>query len=114
MTIMLMLDDATLANGCLHVVPGSHKSGEWSKRTDTDVFGQNEIDANAYSDAALVPLELKAGSFVAFGPFLVHQSAPNTSDSERRALLYSYQPAGFRHMRETFPKPRPKAESAPA
>ena len=44
MTIMLMLDDATLANGCLHVVPGSHKAGEWDKRSDTDVFGQNEID----------------------------------------------------------------------
>ncbi len=109
MTIMLMLDDATLANGCLHVVPGSHKAGEWAKRTDTDVFGQNEIDANAYTDAELVPLELKAGSFVAFGPFLVHQSAPNTSDAERRALLFSYQPVGLTHIRDTFLKPRPKS-----
>jgi ectoine hydroxylase-related dioxygenase (phytanoyl-CoA dioxygenase family) len=95
-------------------VPGSHKSGEWAKRTDTDVFGQNEIDASAYSDAQLVPLELKAGSFVAFGPFLVHQSAPNTSDTERRALLYSYQPAGFRHIRDMFPEPRAKSEPKPA
>ncbi len=109
MTIMLMLDDATLANGCLHVVPGSHRSGEWSKRNDTDVFGQNEIDSKAYTDAELVPLELKAGSFVAFGPFLVHQSAPNTSDAERRALLFSYQPVGLTHIRDTFPKPRPKS-----
>jgi ectoine hydroxylase-related dioxygenase (phytanoyl-CoA dioxygenase family) len=107
MTIMLMLDDATLANGCLHVVPGSHKAGEWDKRSDTDVFGQNEIDSKSYANAELVSLEMKAGSLVAFGPFLVHQSAPNTSDTERRALLFSYQPVGFTHIRDMF-KPRPK------
>jgi len=111
MTIMLMLDDATLANGCLHVVPGSHQSGEWQKRTDADVFGQNEIDFNAYAEAELVPLEMKAGSLVAFGPFLVHQSAPNTSDTERRALLYSYQPVGMSHIRDMF-KPKPKPQQA--
>jgi ectoine hydroxylase-related dioxygenase (phytanoyl-CoA dioxygenase family) len=111
MTIMLMLDDATLANGCLHVVPGSHKSGEWDKRTDADVFGQNEIDFNAYAEAELVPLEMKAGSLVAFGPFLVHQSAPNTSDTERRALLFSYQPVGMTHIRDMF-KPKPKPQPA--
>ena len=37
-----------------------------------------------------------------FGPFLVHQSAPNRSDADRRAMLYSYQPAGLTHMIEKF------------
>ncbi|HVP31710.1 MAG TPA: hypothetical protein VMW35_21370 [Myxococcota bacterium] len=35
-----------------------------------------------------------------FGPFLVHQSAPSRSSLERRALLFSYQPAGHPHMVE--------------
>jgi len=103
-TAMLFLDDATLANGCLRVVPGSHKDGRWQTRTDADEFGQNEVDVNAYPDTTSVPLEVKAGSVVMFGPFLVHQSAPNRSAAERRALLYSYQPAGRRHSLESLKK----------
>jgi ectoine hydroxylase-related dioxygenase (phytanoyl-CoA dioxygenase family) len=103
-TAMLFLDDATLANGCLRVVPGSHKDGQWQTRKDGDRFGQNEVDVNAYAGVTSVPLEVKAGSVVMFGPFLVHQSAPNRSAAERRALLYSYQPAGRRHSLESLRK----------
>lgn len=95
-TAMLFLDDANRDNGCLQVVPGSHVSGAWQGRRDGDRFAANEIDVSAYPDVKPVPLEVPAGSVVLFGPFLVHQSAPNTSQHERRALLYSYQPPGRR------------------
>jgi len=97
-TAMLLLDDASVANGCLHVVPGSHRSGVWKGRSDGDAFAKNEIDPGAYPGVALEPVEVAAGSIVMFGPYLVHQSAPNRSEKERRALLYSYQPAGHPHM----------------
>jgi phytanoyl-CoA hydroxylase len=97
-TAMLFLDDADEGNGCLRVVPGSHRSGRWRNRTDSDEFGGNEIDVDAYPDVAPQPLPLAAGSVVMFGSLLVHCSAPNRSDRERRALLYSYQPAGHRTM----------------
>jgi ectoine hydroxylase len=99
-TAMVFLDDATLENGCLQVVPGSHRDGPWKGRSDGDEFGRNEIDVSAYPDAQLLPLEVPAGSVVFFGSLLVHQSAPNRSDRERRALLWSYQPAGHPHMLE--------------
>jgi ectoine hydroxylase len=95
-TSMLFLDDSTQVNGCLYVVPGSHLDGEWKKRTDGDRFAGNEIDAAAYADVNAVPLEVPAGSVVMFGAFLAHKSAPNLSDRERRAILYSYQPPGRR------------------
>ncbi len=101
-TAMLFLDDSNLGNGCLCVVPGSHTAGMWTTRTDGDQFAANEIDAAAYPEAKPVPLEVPAGTVVYFGPLLVHQSAPNGSDQQRRALLYSYQPAGRRHMLESF------------
>lgn len=97
-TTILYLDDSSVENGCTWVVPGSHKSGKWVTRTDTDEFGRNEIDVTAYPDVKPIPVELRAGSTVSFGAFLVHQSTPNASDKERRALLYSYQPAGRAHM----------------
>ena len=95
-TTILFLDDSTIENGCLWVVPGSHRDGPWQTRSDGDGFASNEVDEASYADAEQVPVELAAGSTVSFGPLLVHRSAPNTSDKGRRALLYSYQPAGRR------------------
>ena len=101
-TVMLMLDDATLENGCLQVAPGSHRSGRWRNRTDSDEFGANEIDAVAYADVDMLPVPLAAGSMVMFGSFLVHRSDPNRSALQRRALLFSFQPAGHPTMVESL------------
>jgi len=101
-TTMIFLDDASLENGCLWVIPGSHRQGMWTTRTDGDSFAHNEVDTAAYPDARPVPLEVSAGATVTFGAFLVHQSAPNRSERERRALLYSYQPPGRRSQLEAL------------
>ena len=95
-TAMIFLDDAHRANGCLEVLPGSHRRGRWPTRKDGDPFGQLELDPAAAEGELhrLVPIEVKAGAVVFFGPFLVHKSEPNRSALERRALLYSYQPKG--------------------
>ncbi len=105
-TIIVFLDDSTLDNGCLWVVPGSHHDGPVEPRPDApDPFAGNELDL-ADAEARAVPGELAAGDVVLFGSYLLHRSAPNTSDHGRRALLYSYQPAGRRTqlevMRRTF------------
>lgn len=99
-TAMLFLDDSSLENGTLEVIPGSHTSGQWATRTDSDVFGNLEMDPAATEGRATVPIEVEAGAVVFFGPFLVHRSKPNTSEKDRRALLFSYQPEGFTHMRD--------------
>lgn len=120
-TAMLFLDDSTLENGCLQVVPGSHRSGQWRNRTDSDEFGANEIDVKAYADVEMVPVPLKAGSMVMFGSFLVHCSEVNHSALQRRALLFSYQPAGHRSMvdsmldeREAYRRKRAERAKKPA
>ena len=108
-TAMLFLDDATLENGCLEVVPGSHRSGE-APRRDTSDFGQMEMDRARFDHTRLVPLVVPAGTVVYFGPYLVHQSQHNHTDRDRRALLYSYQPAGRRTLQDVqaqqYSKPR--------
>lgn len=95
MTAMIHLDDATKANGCLEVAPGSHRDGFNPKTKSVDGFGANELDESKFDMTRLVPLEAKAGTVVFFGAFLVHRSLPNRSDKDRRALLFSYQPAGY-------------------
>lgn len=82
-TGMLFLDDATIEKGCLEVAA----AGKW--------ILPNSMNADWR------PLEAEAGSVVWFGAFLVHRSLPNLSNDDRRAILYSYQPAGnprFRHI----------------
>jgi hypothetical protein len=96
-TAMLFLDDATLENGTLEVIPGSHTKGPWKQRTDRDLFGNLEMDPAEAEGQPTVALEVPAGSVVWFGALLVHKSEPNRSDKERRTLLYSYQPEGFEH-----------------
>jgi phytanoyl-CoA hydroxylase len=93
-TAMIFLDEATIENGCLEVAPGTHKVGKWPQRTDADGFGSLEMDTSSFHMTRLTPLEVPAGTVAYFGAFLVHRSLPNRSDGDRRALLYSYQPAG--------------------
>jgi hypothetical protein len=113
-TAMLFLDDANRENGCLEVAPGSHREGE-RPRQAVEGFGQFEMDPGRFDLRRLVALEVPAGSVVYFGPFLVHRSLPNRSGADRRALLYSYQPAGRERMRDRLWRSlRRPAEPAPA
>jgi len=96
---MLFLDDATVENGCLEVVPGSHRERLPSRRP-LEGLGGMEIDPAKYDHSRLVPVPVEAGAVIFFGPFLVHRSLPNRAGADRRALLFSYQPAGLPHLRE--------------
>jgi ectoine hydroxylase-related dioxygenase (phytanoyl-CoA dioxygenase family) len=53
-TALLYLDDATEENGCLWVVPGSHRGGPRKRRTDRDTFGNTEMESDPATVEALV------------------------------------------------------------
>lgn len=108
-TAMVFLDDADLGNGTLEVIPGSHRRGLWPTRSDGDQFAKNEVDQALADDVETVALEVPAGTVAFFGSALVHRSAPNTSDRQRRSLLYSYQPPGWPTMREQLRRMLTKA-----
>ncbi|HEX2589878.1 MAG TPA: phytanoyl-CoA dioxygenase family protein [Rhizomicrobium sp.] len=94
-TAMVQLDDADRNNGCLEVLPGTHRDG-WNRVTKkVDGFGANELDTDQFDLNELVPVESPAGSVIFFGPFLIHRSLPNRSNRDRKALLYSYHPGGW-------------------
>lgn len=92
----LALDDATIDNGCLWVIPGSHKPGVlWPM----EVQNNPDFDCTVasygfpYTDEDAVPVELKAGSIVFFNGYLLHRSLPNRSSCYRRALVNHYMSA---------------------
>lgn len=93
----LALDDATVENGCLWVIPGSHKPGILWPMKDHD---DRRFDCAwesfdyPYSDDMAVPVEVRAGSLVFFNGYTLHRSLPNRASSGyRRALVNHYMSA---------------------
>jgi len=93
-TAMLYLDDSTVKNGCLEVFPGSHRYNHSHIITHPCISGRAS-ECEGRSDL----LEGPAGTVIWFGSNLLHRSGANQSDKDRRALLFSYQPAGHAHQR---------------
>jgi hypothetical protein len=101
-TAIVYLDDTTPENGCLEVVPGSHTVGRHTTRSDSDAFGNLEMDPDANAQMDRLQVVVPAGSVVFFGAYLAHATGPNSTAKDRRALLYSYQPAGLEHSLEAL------------
>jgi len=92
----MALDDATVENGCLWVIPGSHKQGViWPARQHDDRrFDCTSEAVFPYGDGDAIPVEVKAGSIVFFNGYLLHRSLPNKAKSGyRRALVNHYMSA---------------------
>ncbi len=88
----IAIDDATIANGCLWVIPGSHRPGYlYPSRPPTDLV---EYDGNpecyGFDPAAAVPVEVAAGSVVFFNGYLLHKSLKNRSGMYRRSFVCHY------------------------
>lgn len=93
--VMLSLDDASLENGCFQVIRRSHTRGCLPGIDDGTQLGGFFTNPSSFDLADAVPLVVPAGSLIFFDPHIVHGSAPNTSGHARRALVLTYQPAGF-------------------
>lgn len=106
-TCWIALDDSTLENGCLWVVPGSHHGPlldhdqPWKVGDRVDMQVRDEqIDF-----ARELPLVLKAGSASFHHSMLLHRSGPNTSSKPRRGLAMHYMTGRSRWTHPTQPKP---------
>ena len=88
--VWIALDQAIVANGCMHVIPGGHIKGprkhEWT-RVDCELT-TDEIDP-----ADAVPIELPPGGLMIFDGLLPHETPANQSNLRRRALQFHYQSA---------------------
>jgi ectoine hydroxylase len=94
--VMIMLDEASPENGCLHVVRGSHRHGLLPGLEGQGTLGPLFTDPNCFDESDAVPAEGEAGTLLFFHPHTVHGSQPNTSALPRRAFLFTYQPSGHR------------------
>ena len=94
-SVQLYLDEATKENGCLRMIPGSHRHGVLPVFRDRGTLGRLYTDLEGFEGAAPVALEAPAGSAVFFHGDVVHGSETNRTRASRRALILTFQPAGF-------------------
>lgn len=90
LAVGIALDDSTLENGCLMVVPGSHRGPVLDHHHDGVFAGAVSPSRSDIDLEQAVPLEVSAGDISIHHVKLVHGSAPNRSARQRRLLLFQY------------------------
>ena len=88
----IALSDATEENGCMHMIPGSHKGGQLPHRTTKDSnnllhHGQT-IEGVSEEQSHCIPL--KAGEASLHHGWTMHTSYHNKSDDRRIGLTINY------------------------
>ncbi|MEK7245735.1 MAG: phytanoyl-CoA dioxygenase family protein, partial [Pseudomonadota bacterium] len=81
-SVLVCIDEATVANGCLEVVSGHHKRGlfrSWEPMTADDMKGMS-----------FIPVPTRPGDLIFFDCYAPHQSQPNLSDKIRRLYYATY------------------------
>ncbi|HEY3283461.1 MAG TPA: phytanoyl-CoA dioxygenase family protein [Armatimonadota bacterium] len=97
-TLWLAVDPSTVENGCMRVIPGSHRlAGAWKDAYEEvdpqlNVFGQ-EINRDQIDESSAVDLELAIGECHLHDAWTVHSSRPNASPQRRCGYTMRYMPA---------------------
>jgi len=88
----IAMDDATIENGCLWVVPGTHQPGYLypQKKHDNDDEFDFAPESFGFDESLEVPVEVKAGAVVFFNGYLLHRSRKNRGNIYRRVLVNHY------------------------
>jgi hypothetical protein len=86
-TIWIALDRATHANGCMEVVPGTHRLGLLSTYGST--VAADDVARHCPADRVR-PLEVESGHAVLLHNWLIHRSGINPSPVPRRAVTICY------------------------
>jgi ectoine hydroxylase-related dioxygenase (phytanoyl-CoA dioxygenase family) len=91
LTTLTAFDDTDKGNGCLWLIPGSHKRGQVIvKQTEEQKRSNAEIIVEA-DDLLAVPMEINAGDTLLFSCWMLHKSDGNISkDRDRRILFLRY------------------------
>jgi len=91
-TMFIALDDSDEENGCLHVIPGSHR---WSSLPAVEFGGgldqlKEHLSDSEQAEFHPTPLHLRAGEASIHHSSTVHGSFANRSDHPRRGVVLNF------------------------
>ena len=104
-TLWLAVDEATRENGCMQVLPGSHRRRTLRRHgTHIDDGSTLPLSVDGLAPDEIVDVELAAGAFSVHDCFLLHGSKPNRSRHRRCGITIKYVPTHV-HLDRTFRSP---------
>lgn len=99
----IYLEDSTVENGCLRLIPGSHKS---------KIIKDHTINTNPHyrgncvqiaDESKAIDIAVPAGTVVLFSPNLLHGSHENNSNKSRYSVAWHYKPTDLMLDQSRFP-----------
>lgn len=93
-TVWVPLVDTTLENGCLHIMPRTHRQKVLSYHHE-QVTGTRYLEVDAEhigKEKEPLPLPVRKGDAILFNDRCIHSSTPNRSNHVRWAIDLRYQP----------------------
>lgn len=107
--LWIALDDASLSNGCMHFINGSHKHAGFPVENDICATFEQAREASGLGDTNIagclanfpewegLPIgygEIQAGGAILLSGAVAHSAGPNMSFGTRRAMAFVFMPEG--------------------
>ena len=104
-TVWIAINDATIANGCLMVIPRSHQKGllPHVRMIKGGKHAGTAVREDLLDKKNLMPLPIKRGGVIFMSAQTIHGSLINESDGIRWSADFRYQPIGRPTGRPMFP-----------
>jgi hypothetical protein len=118
-TVWVALEPSTVANGCLRVIPGSHRAQQLHPHLHedrSDLTLNQRLADGSFDETTAVDLELQPGPMSLHDVDMIHGAAANTSALRRTGVALRYMPAtsvferDLRPVDGMSPRGRPKGE----
>jgi phytanoyl-CoA hydroxylase len=93
-SIWVALDDATLLNGAMMYIPGSHKKAQWENAPIGEGLGELFDIYPEWKKIDPLPVPVPAGSAVFHNGLTAHGAGANMTARPRRAMTCAYMPNG--------------------
>jgi hypothetical protein len=98
-TVWLALGPSNRENGCMRVIPGSHRGGGFSDYVPTDMTVQTfHAEIPEVDESKAVDFELDRGQCSLHDARIIHGAKPNTSDIRRTGYTMRYFPASVKML----------------
>lgn len=89
LTVWIAVDEATIENGCMQFLPGTHRGRTRTLTLDgKDGFYAAHFELDRFTDAEVLPMELKPGEFIIFSERTIHGSPGNRSNRRRLGVNF--------------------------